>query len=257
MPDKNTKFRYMYRDGANYKTCHEIVFAGQATPEQELRLRATLEDDCNFIAAQVGLPELFPWMDSALGLEADEDDHDWHEFVGLLWTDEEPTEIYRAQHGRLVGAPSTIEELVVTFERALTTAMPLAERHREEFIVFDLHQHVTDLQTALSLLDELAVGEALDAILDFSAAARGSQSASVPYTVLSEQDVVGVSFFDDDVQREIFIGDYQIWVDRQDPNNVGWCWRRAFIDGVPTTGEDDTFDTAEELHRLLAGAGYL
>lgn len=35
---KNTAFRYMYRDGANFKNSGEIILLGAITPEQVGRL---------------------------------------------------------------------------------------------------------------------------------------------------------------------------------------------------------------------------
>ena len=86
------------------------------------------------------------------------------------------------------------------------------------------------IETAITALDTFALSSALDNALDFQ-------------TVMGDED-------------SVLIGDYMVWVDRQDANNVGWCWRRAFIGGAPTTGEDDTFDTAAELLALIRGAGY-
>lgn len=88
---------------------------------------------------------------------------------------------------------------------------------------------MNEIQIALDALNPIALSEALDAVLTFS-------------TVLGDEDSVR-------------IGDHMVWVDSQDAANVGWCWRRTFVDGA-ASGEDATFDTARELVLLMRGAGY-
>lgn len=60
---KNTRFLYQYRDTANYKTIHEIIFAGAIT-EAECRSLTENLDPCDgdalgdFIPGQIGLKDL-------------------------------------------------------------------------------------------------------------------------------------------------------------------------------------------------------
>lgn len=92
----NTKFEYMYRDGANWKNNGSVVFAGGITPEIKARFEALLEPGDQFIADQLGIPEVFQWnpnanydpLDPPVGLGPgqyviNEDDHCFHEFIGI------------------------------------------------------------------------------------------------------------------------------------------------------------------------------
>ena len=82
---------YLYRDAGNYKNHGEVVFPGETTPELEERLQAALEDGENFIAAQIGVPEVFLYGRNRYAVEPDSD-HCWHELGGITKTDEEPTD---------------------------------------------------------------------------------------------------------------------------------------------------------------------
>lgn len=103
MSKPNSKVEYLYRDAGNYKARGHIVLTGPATTEQVERLQKTLFDGECFVAAQVGVPDLFP--DAVNDL-----DHCLHEFEDVeepfAPTDEAPTDA------------RTVEEFVAAFEVA-------------------------------------------------------------------------------------------------------------------------------------------
>jgi hypothetical protein len=70
----NTRLRYCYRDGANYKQLHEVVFAGAITDAERRALLAHLDEGTYFIPSQVGLEDL-QYRFGGLN----DDDHPWHE----------------------------------------------------------------------------------------------------------------------------------------------------------------------------------
>jgi len=86
----NTKFSYLYRDGANNKREGSIVLTG--TPENgvagfEEILRASLDDGEYFIPEQIKVPECFFWKQSVGGGQSGKVypvapgiDHAWHQF---------------------------------------------------------------------------------------------------------------------------------------------------------------------------------
>lgn len=87
---KNTIFSYMYRDGSNYKFGGEVIFGGIPAPGLEQELREAMHDANNFIASQIGIPDVFPFPDQYSFNE--DDDHCWHEFTGLEPTDRDTTD---------------------------------------------------------------------------------------------------------------------------------------------------------------------
>jgi hypothetical protein len=99
----NTEFRYMYRDGANYKFGGRIVVRGTITDDLKRRLQSSLDDGANFIARQVGIPDVFPW-ETGDGEYDDEVDHSWHEFNAVERTNEAATD------------SRSVSELVAAFE---------------------------------------------------------------------------------------------------------------------------------------------
>ena len=89
----NTRFRYLYRDAANYKSWGEIIFGGSINDAMAERLMTAFEAGQFFIADQIRVPELFfdTWPDR--------DDHCFHEFDSLEVTvaaSDDP-------HGRTIG----------------------------------------------------------------------------------------------------------------------------------------------------------
>ncbi len=88
---KNVKFLYLYRDAGNYKTRGEVVFfeGDGLTPGgmTSTLLRAFMQDGL-FIAHQVRVPELLPYLDGNLT----SDDHCFHEFDSLEFTIDAPND---------------------------------------------------------------------------------------------------------------------------------------------------------------------
>lgn len=76
---KNTEFTYMYRDAANYKEHHTVVFAGEITDEE----RKVLGFETLFIPGQIDLPNLREEMDGDY-----DDDTDWHEVFRVELTNQ-------------------------------------------------------------------------------------------------------------------------------------------------------------------------
>ena len=74
------QFNYLYRDAGNFKQFGSVVFDNnKCIPREALenQLRTTLIDGQYFVAATVGVPNL--WV-CAFDAELD---HGWHEFEGL------------------------------------------------------------------------------------------------------------------------------------------------------------------------------
>lgn len=75
----NVRFAYQYRDASNYKQHGEAIFTNEnhlPLEEIEKQIRSFLKDGEFFIARQVHLDERF--FDILY-----DDDHPWHEFVGV------------------------------------------------------------------------------------------------------------------------------------------------------------------------------
>jgi len=81
----NIKFSYQYRDGANYKNHHEVIFSNKIElPIEEIKTRILnrLISTEFFYADQFGLPDLhFDKWDNEI-------DHLWHEFIDVEETNE-------------------------------------------------------------------------------------------------------------------------------------------------------------------------
>ncbi len=91
----NIRFAYMYRDASNYKQHGEVIFTNEShlpLNEIEKQIRSFLNDGEFFIARQIQLEERF----SAVLYD---DDHPWHEFVGVEPTDQ-PTFDPEYEHKR-------------------------------------------------------------------------------------------------------------------------------------------------------------
>jgi len=86
--NKNMIFHYMYRNGSNWKICGEVVLNGEPKnyKKYEKELCKCFEDENNFIADQIDVPERFEWDGG------DENDHCWHEFIGVDETLCEPND---------------------------------------------------------------------------------------------------------------------------------------------------------------------
>lgn len=101
------RFSYLYRDASNYKAHGHVVFAGDYSVDElevlKSRLARELADGDSFVAAQVGVPDVFLWASG--GYRPTEDDHGWHEFDGVELVCDAPDDA----RGR------TFEEFVSTF----------------------------------------------------------------------------------------------------------------------------------------------
>jgi hypothetical protein len=84
----NTKFSYMYRDGSNYKEGSHVIFKGTLTPANIIKLKKHGDEEEYFIPSQVGLENLQHRM---TGFPSD-DDHVWHEIIGVDSTKDSPTD---------------------------------------------------------------------------------------------------------------------------------------------------------------------
>ena len=84
----NIQFSYLYRDGANYKQFHSVVFANTenlSIEEIERRIRLSLIDEMWFYADKWKLEDLhhYKWDN--------EIDHTWHEYESIEPTEAEVT----------------------------------------------------------------------------------------------------------------------------------------------------------------------
>jgi hypothetical protein len=87
----NVKFNYLYRDGANYKSWGEVVFANPenlALDEIEKTLINAFLSGELFIASQISIPEKFLFLDGKFI----KDDHCYHEFDNVEGCEESPTD---------------------------------------------------------------------------------------------------------------------------------------------------------------------
>ena len=88
---ESVKFSYLYRDGANYKSWGEVVFANpnQLTlGEIEARLIESFLPDKLFMASQISIPEKFLFADGKFT----KFDHCYHEFDSVEICEENPTD---------------------------------------------------------------------------------------------------------------------------------------------------------------------
>jgi len=100
----NTKFSYMYRDGANYKTFYECVFPGEINKEQIDKILCSCDGDL-FIPRALGLPG--GMFEGESGYDS-RYDHYWceHDFEdSFSVTNDAPTHFI------------TVEDLVESFTR--------------------------------------------------------------------------------------------------------------------------------------------
>lgn len=105
----HTRLLYLYRDASNYKARGAVIVFGEATPEYDRRLRASLIDDEYFIPEKVGLPSLRERLYEYSSGSPTVDDHSLHEFLEL-----------RAATAEEVDTGPTavqLDELLARFER--------------------------------------------------------------------------------------------------------------------------------------------
>jgi hypothetical protein len=87
----NIKFRYLYRDGSNYKKWADIVFSNTddlSTDTVTKGLGKAFLEDGIFIAHQVRIPEVFLASEDQLT----PDDHCFHEFDSVEATSDTPSD---------------------------------------------------------------------------------------------------------------------------------------------------------------------
>ncbi|HWQ25322.1 MAG TPA: hypothetical protein VN367_00940 [Chlorobaculum sp.] len=80
--NRHIKLNYLYRDASNYKQWGSIIFLNpRHIPLDEIDriLKSNFEEECFFIAHQLGIPELFPYASGSI----DEDDHCYHEYFSV------------------------------------------------------------------------------------------------------------------------------------------------------------------------------
>lgn len=86
---RNIKFKYLYRDGGNYKNYGFSIFRNPdnlSVEEIERKLETIFLNELYFIAAQIGLPELFHEDYPAI------DDVSFHEYCSVESTEEDESE---------------------------------------------------------------------------------------------------------------------------------------------------------------------
>jgi hypothetical protein len=87
----NIKFIYLYRDGANYESWGEVIFANSdqlSLEEVEGRLVSGFLVDKLFIAHQISVPETFLFLEGKFT----KFDHCYHEFDHVAFCEENPTD---------------------------------------------------------------------------------------------------------------------------------------------------------------------
>ena len=93
----NVKFNYLYRDGANYKSWGEVVFANLENlaldESAKIFVNAFLPDKL-FIASQISIPEKFLFLDGRFT----KDDHCYHEFDCIEVCEESPQIPWAVNH---------------------------------------------------------------------------------------------------------------------------------------------------------------
>lgn len=84
-------FEYSYRDASGYRVYGLALFGGTFAAADEELILARLESRQFFIPEKLGLPPLQSGLYQYSGGHPNEDDHPWHEFLGLR--DATPEEI--------------------------------------------------------------------------------------------------------------------------------------------------------------------
>lgn len=108
----NTAFEYLYRDASNYKQGRRVIFAGEAIQELVDRIQGALDDGEFFIPSQVGLEDL---QRSFPGGKVYEDDHVWHELIGIASTSEpaSASESFAEFAARFTGIAWDVEAAII------------------------------------------------------------------------------------------------------------------------------------------------
>ena len=112
----NIKFKYLYRDGSNFKRWSDVVFPNPHDLPLEVAAKSlgnAFDKDGLFVAHQIRIPEVFLYDEG----HANADDHCFHEFYEVVGSSEIPSDLYgrsidqfiaevqRVGHGWLVFDP--------------------------------------------------------------------------------------------------------------------------------------------------------
>lgn len=105
-PSHHCVFEYLYRDASNYKAHRTLLLKGSCSDAFQADIVSKLSAGLYFIPQQVGLPplqaELYAYSNGPT-----DDDHAWHEFIGLYPAD--------ASDMERLAATGTVEELLAKF----------------------------------------------------------------------------------------------------------------------------------------------
>jgi hypothetical protein len=100
---QNVRFRYLYRDGNNFKSWADVVFRdpdhGDLRGTKKL-LECAFKPDGLFIAGQIRVPEVFLYS----RCRAFAEDHCFHEFYSLERTPDHPNDRFDRSIGQFVAA---------------------------------------------------------------------------------------------------------------------------------------------------------
>lgn len=101
----NIEFKYLYRDGCNWKKWGSIVFsnsAGLPTGLIQNELDQMFLPERLFIARQVRVPEIFLYIEWPFSF----DDHCYHEFAGVYASAAVPNDLHDRSIGDFVAEVS-------------------------------------------------------------------------------------------------------------------------------------------------------
>ncbi|MBW3243388.1 hypothetical protein KUV57_12010 [Epibacterium sp. DP7N7-1] len=94
----NTAIIYQYRDAANNKVAHQVIFSGSLSDDVRSKIQGSLvsldADEQHFIPGQVGLPDLqMSFLSGSEPLRWYPDDDIWHELCGISETISPATQV--------------------------------------------------------------------------------------------------------------------------------------------------------------------
>jgi hypothetical protein len=110
-------FEYGYRDASNYKAYGELLLSGGFSKEQQLLIEKHCESGQFFIAEQLDIPALYKQL-WAYSDGPNEDDHAWHEYLGLRQASIEAQDSLKHW--------GTVDELVGRFKSVTTWDVTLS-----------------------------------------------------------------------------------------------------------------------------------
>lgn len=118
---RNVRFKYLYRDGSNYKKWADMVFSnpdGLICEALMTQFTKAFLEDGQFIAHQIRIAEVFLWNASSI----DFDDHCFHEFNGV----EDTSDTISDKHGRSIR--EFLDEVVANSLRGWKAFQPADRR---------------------------------------------------------------------------------------------------------------------------------